>query len=315
VRKAFRDFARNEARDRSVVYERLAVSVAGSDVLIDLIASLPPGKRQPNLVLAAACWVCGPPNDPKAFLGVVAERWAEITAVVQDRTTQTNEPARCATLLPLLASLPQPLALVEVGASAGLCLLPDRYGYQYDGELLQASLATTLPIFPCETTGDVPLPSRLPDIVWRRGLDIDPVALDATDKIAWLEALVWPGEVDRLNRLREAISVARADPPIVVRGDLLTDLERVASEAPSGATLVVFHTAVLAYVRAQPERNKFVDQVSALGATWISNEEAAVFPQVTAQLDQEPPRNRFLLALDGKPVALTGPHGQSLEWL
>ncbi len=47
------------------------------------------------------------------------------------RSTQTSEPGRCATLLLLLARLPQPLALLEVGASAGLCLLPDRYGYDY----------------------------------------------------------------------------------------------------------------------------------------------------------------------------------------
>ncbi|MBV9417272.1 MAG: DUF2332 family protein [Solirubrobacterales bacterium] len=55
-----------------------------------------------------------------------------ITTVLA-RSTRTNEPARCATLLPLLATLPQPLALLEVGAAAGLCLLPDRWAYDYDG--------------------------------------------------------------------------------------------------------------------------------------------------------------------------------------
>ena len=42
------------------------------------------------------------------------------------RSTQTNEAGRCAALLPVLALLPQPLALLEVGTSAGLCLFPDR---------------------------------------------------------------------------------------------------------------------------------------------------------------------------------------------
>ena len=41
------------------------------------------------------------------------------------RRTQTNEPARCAVLLPALAQLPEPLALVDVGASAGLTMLFD----------------------------------------------------------------------------------------------------------------------------------------------------------------------------------------------
>jgi hypothetical protein len=45
------------------------------------------------------------------------------------QSTQTNEPGRCAALLPMLARLPEPLALLEVGASAGLCLLPDFYTY------------------------------------------------------------------------------------------------------------------------------------------------------------------------------------------
>ena len=49
------------------------------------------------------------------------------------RSTKTNEPRRCAGLLPVLAGIAGPLALLEVGASAGLCLYPDRYSYSYDG--------------------------------------------------------------------------------------------------------------------------------------------------------------------------------------
>jgi hypothetical protein len=51
--------------------------------------------------------------------------------VALSRRTQTNEPGRCATLLPALAALDGPLALIEVGASAGLCLHVDRYSYDY----------------------------------------------------------------------------------------------------------------------------------------------------------------------------------------
>ena len=67
---------------------------------------------------------------------MLAERRDEVEALMLARRTQTNEAARCALLLPLLAALPQPLALLEVGASAGLCLLPDRYGYDYAGHRL-----------------------------------------------------------------------------------------------------------------------------------------------------------------------------------
>ncbi len=59
-----------------------------------------------------------------------------------ERSTQTNEPARCATVLPVLAQLPQPLALLEVGAAAGLCLLPEYYAYDYGGVRIDRARST-----------------------------------------------------------------------------------------------------------------------------------------------------------------------------
>ena len=86
------------------------------------------------------------------------------------------------------------------------------------------------------------------------------------------------------------------------------------SEAPDDATLVVFHSAVLAYVMPLEARLSFVDTVQRSRATWISNEHAGVFPNIAARAPKPAPRNRFLLAIDGVPKAWTGPHGQSLHW-
>ena len=48
---------------------------------------------------------------------------------MKTRRTQTNEVGRCAAILP---ALPRGrLALLEVGASAGLCLLMDEFFYDY----------------------------------------------------------------------------------------------------------------------------------------------------------------------------------------
>ncbi len=125
--RAYREFARN-----SPLYAELGAGVADDRELLAWLDGLPPGKRQPNLVFAAYRLVAGTPSGWAEFETTLKDRRDEVEAVMLARRTQTNEAARCALMLPLLAALPQPLALLEVGASAGLCLLPDRYAYDYD---------------------------------------------------------------------------------------------------------------------------------------------------------------------------------------
>jgi hypothetical protein len=317
VRQLYTSFAANEAHDVSPLYEALAEALVRHDELVAFIASLPEAKRQPNLMFAAVRHVCGTPEGPEHFVQLVRQHEARIRSVMLAHHTQTNEPARCATLIPLLASLPPPLALLEVGAAAGLCLLPDRYGYDYGHQRLlpDAEGGLPIPVFPCQTNDPTRIPAVLPEVVWRLGIDLNPIDLTHTDDVAWLETLVWPGQEQRADRLRAAIAVAQADRPTVVQGNLLRDLPRYAAEAPKHATLVVFHTAVLAYLPALSDRDRFASMVQATGAVWISNEAPRVLPHIAAKLTNEAPRNRFLLALDGEPVALTGPHGQSIHWL
>src|SRR4051794_34357137 len=310
----YRRFAEREARGRSDLYAELALGVAGDPELLALLAALPRAKRQPNLLFSAVKLLHGAPADYAALRACVLEHRDEVLATVRARRTQTNEPARCATLLPLLARLPQPLALLEAGASAGLCLLIDRYGYDYGGHRVAPvqRVGPEPPVFACRASPGTPLPARGLDVAWRGGLDLEPVDVNDDDSVAWLEALVWPGEGERARLLHEALAVARADPPRVVAGDLRRDLPALAAEAPAGATLVVFHTAVLAYVADPAERRAFAGEVRALGATWVANEA----PDVLTDPGDEPwPRGRFLLTRNGGPVAWTDPHGTAIDWL
>jgi hypothetical protein len=308
----YRTFATAEAQGVSPHYERLAQDIAASADVLRFLMELPPPRRQPNLLLGAATLIAGRPPDIALLTDMIARRPDALRATMLRRTTQTNEPARCAVLLPLLAALPQPLALIEVGASAGLCLLPDRYGYDW-GHARLAPSDPDAPVFSCAVTGPVPLPAALPRVVWRAGLDLNPLDVASDEDTAWLEALIWPEQDDRRRNLKAALAVARREPPRVVRGDLLRDLEPLIAEAPADATLVVFHTAVLAYVSAIEARAHFVDTVRRSRAVWISNEVPSIFPSIAARRPTPVPRG-FLLAVDGEPKAWTGPHGQSLDW-
>jgi len=276
---------------------------------------LPP-KRQPNLLLAAARHVAGVARDWPTFRETVLARWTEIRAVMLNRSTQTNEPGRCAALLPVFACLPQPLALIEVGASAGLCLLPDRYAYAYGQHIVRPDDdGGGVPVFPCQACAGTPLPRTMPRIVWRAGLDLNPLDVTNTEQMGWLETLVWPEQIDRAARLRAAIRIARAYPPRLVRGDLRDNVAALAAEAPQDATLIVFHTAVLGYVSNKSERSAFAESVLSMCDYWISNEAPLVLADIAARGSAPVPPGGFVLAINGEPVAFTDPHGAALQWL
>jgi hypothetical protein len=309
-------FAEDEVRDRSPLYAQLSRGVASDPEVIGLLLTLPREKRQPNLFLSAARHLFGTPTGWDQFRSGILEIKDALRAAMLARSTQTNEPGRCAALLPILARLPEPLALLEVGASAGLCLLPDFYAYDYGGAILgPEAQRLTPPIFPCAVNTATPVPARLPRVVWRAGLDLKPVDLSDPGEVAWLEALVWPEQTDRLARLRASIKIAAEQKPRLIKGDLRTDIAALAREAPKDATLVIFHTAVLPYVSSAAEREEFALSVRLLCDFWIANETPRVLPDIAGRTGWEGPKGSFLLSVNGVPVAWTDPHGASVGWI
>ena len=300
-------FGTREARGISPAYERLSLAVAGSPPVLALLEALPQPSRQPNLLFGVVRLLGGPVDDPAEFLSYVIAHWPAIEPQIRSRVTQTNECGRCAVMLPVLAALPQPLALLEVGASAGLCLYPDRYSYRYGCD----ELGVGEPVLSCEATG-VALPASLPEVVWRAGLDLNPLDVTDPEDVAWLDALIWPEHEHRRSRLRAAAKIAAADPPLLVRGDLVADLPALAAQAPAGATLVIFHSSVL-YLVPEPPRQQFVEVVRGLPGPWLANEGPGVltYPDLPS-----PPTDAAMnvLALDGRPLAWAGGHGQSAHW-
>lgn len=308
----YRRFARLEARGRSALYEQISASVAEDTETLAFLAALPPAKRQPNLLLAAVRSLAGIQDSYRGFRTVLLDRRQEVAAVMRRRSTQTNEPARCAVLLPALARLPQPLALIEVGASAGLTLLPDEYGYDYAGQRIERATPDA-PVLACQPRGPVPVPAAVPEVAWRAGIDLNPLDVTDPDDVAWLGSLVWPGEAGRQERLAAALAVARRNRPQVIAGDLVEELPGLAGQAPAGATLVVYHTSVLSYVDPA-RRAAFARLVAELGATWLSSESRRVLPWLPDRWTA-PDDGAHLLVQDGRTVLGLGDgHGAWLEW-
>lgn len=310
-------WAEFEARGSSAQYESWARAIAADGEACHMIDELPIGKRQPNLVFAAARHHSAP-DEAVELLPWLRDNWPAVRTTVLERATQTNEPARCATLLMALDRISGPIALLEVGASAGLCLIPDFYRYRFhtsDGvHTLEPLDSLDSPTIECALSSAAP-PTSLPDIVWRRGLDLNPISLDDEEQRAWLETLIWPEHLGRRERLRAAMDVALRARPRVDEGDLLTRLADTAHEAPSDATLVITHSAVLAYLNDQ-QRAEAQRVMRATGARIVSLEGVDVVPDITAAL---PPgfrtERRFVLALDGEPLGLAAPHGVTFEGL
>jgi hypothetical protein len=228
-----------------------------------------------------------------------------------EQDVQTNEVQRSWGLLPAFLSIGdgRPFDLLELGPSAGLNLLWDRYAYVYaTGRWGGAS--------PLELTGDdrMPPPAELlrrrVAVARRRGIDLNPVDVTTDHGARLLQAFVWADQTKRLERLRRAIDVVRSDPPELMRGDYVDDLPGLLRDRVDGAQLVVFQTASTMYLdRTSLERLR-----SAL------HDAAREEPLVFVTTGRAPDDDGFALEVERYPdgrstrVAVFDFHGEWLDW-
>jgi hypothetical protein len=316
TREWYRWFADVEAAGSSPIYERTSHAVADDAQLIERLRTLPSAKRQPNLLFASCRYLAAPFGEPAETLEFVHRRWSDVSALMMERSTQTNEPARTGTFAPLLAQLDAPLALIEVGPSAGLCLYPDRYRIRFDDAppIGPPDSRVTIDV---ETYGGVPIPHHDLDVGWRAGIDLNPLDVRDPEDLAWLSACIWPEHTHRQERLAAAAAIVAADPPDLVRGDLVAGIDELLAGVPPDLTPVVFHSAVLGYLTREA-RAAFAGRMRAHpNAVWISNEGPGVMEGLT--LDLAPPDRGniayFIVGLGGEQgVAISSPHGAWLKW-
>ncbi|HWP65341.1 MAG TPA: DUF2332 family protein, partial [Candidatus Limnocylindria bacterium] len=147
-----RVWADSELRGYCPLYDAIARALADDTALLERLVDVAPREKiVPVLLFAAvkslvdvepasplARIYAGEPGDPwPPFRAVLETRFDEIAHLLRTRRTQTNEVGRASALLPALGVIARragrPLALIEIGPSAGLNLLLDRFAYDYGG--------------------------------------------------------------------------------------------------------------------------------------------------------------------------------------
>ncbi len=237
---SFEQFASHVSQQACPLYARLSGAVAADPELLALASHARRGQPVPNLFFAAIHFLLlkGVQHPLSAFYpsvsGVIErnadpyptfrsfclEHREEIRLLLATRLVQTNEVGRCACLLPAFALIVprtqgQPLSLVEIGSSAGLNLLWDRYSYDY---------------------------GVLPEVTWRLGIDLHPLSVSDPEAKLWLQALIWPENAQRAERLQQALHLTEQEPPSIMAGDALALLPSVLASVPQETTLCVFHS-------------------------------------------------------------------------
>jgi hypothetical protein len=306
-------FAAEEAPGRSALYAEWAAGVAADPSAAGILSRIPATHRQPPLVFAVTRLLGAPEAAYPQWSAWLMVNADDVVAEASRRRLQTNEPQRCAALLPALSAIAGPIALLEIGASAGLCLYPERYSYRYaGGPDLDPADGESPVVLTCELRGAPPL--RLPEVVWRAGIDLSPLdAADADDR-RFLTTLVWPGEQGRAARIEAALRIVAADPPTMIKGDASDPsvLAAAAELAPQDATLVVTTPGVLPHI-ARAGRERLIAALCELDAAWISIDPPGLHDAWRPPVDPATWRG-FVLGLNGVPLADVDPLGAFVEW-
>ncbi len=256
-----------------------------------------------------------------ALMVALAEQYDTLLTPWLDGPPQTNEAGRSASIMAGLLWLSQRLGpqrpvkfeLNEIGASAGINTMMERYFYDLGG-VEAGPVDAPMKLAP-EWRGPPP-PAGDVKIVAIRGADVAPV--DLTDPAAALriKAYVWPDATERLARIDAAVAFARKARPDLVRmdaGDFVR--ERLAAPQAEGVTRAIYHSIVWQYLPA-PTRASIADTIERAG-------QGATAGKPLAWIKLETNRETFKheLAVRFWPggerwitLSEAHPHGAWIEW-
>lgn len=329
--RRFEQFAEEARNLASPLYEHVSRQIAQDEPLLR-IASKVRRPPEPNMLFAAVHYLLldipwhplaefygslrespRPASEAYAdFREFVLSSQSSLIPILKTRITQTNEVRRCSYLLPAFSEVynsagRRPLALIDVGCSAGLHLLWDRYAYDYGS--VRVGRADAPVVVRCELLGSIhpPVPVTFPECAYRLGIDLNPVDLTDPVERRWFEALIWPDHRDRRVLGASATREWLSAPPPVVKGDAVAVLPDQLREVPADTTLIVYHCHAMCQASAE-EVEAFGGILAAFSAVrpvnWLICEGTEVELRI---LRDGVITQRHLAHKDG--------HGRWLEWL
>ena len=337
----WRWFADEQFRGYSPLYERIAEVVAGDRELLGILRQAPPAAHLPPAPLGAVRYLLlagldhplgevyagRSAADPGPLFADVCRRERDaLLELLETRRVQTNDCGRSALIGPALTwvaeRIPGPLCLVDVGTSAGINLLCDRFRLSYGPHGATGPPDSTVHVT-CEVSGGrPPVADRLPALVDRVGIDLAPLDLTDPADARWLLACVWP-DTGRSERVEASIHLARRHPPRIVAGRANEALPAVLAALPANAAVVVTTTWAFGYF-PDHERTEFAALLASAShdrpIAWVSAEMAGTVEALAGAAAGAGGRDVLgAVRFDGGRVraeflAYVHPHGHTIDW-
>ncbi len=327
------NFAKLECSGSSALYEHLSYKISEDEDLLEICSHTQEGQPVPNLFLGAVHYLLlkgkGHPlrtyypsitDDPEApeeafihFKDFCLAHRNEILPILQNRMVQTNEVRRCAYLYPIFSyiynKVQKPLSLIEIGSSAGLQLLWDKYQYSYGTDEVYGDLESPVHITSEIRSAHKPtFRKESPPVASKIGLDLHISDLSDEDDYLWLKSLIWPEHQERLELFEKAAQRFNEEPAKLIEGDGVRLLPKIVETLPGDTPICIFHTHVANQI---PEtlKHELTATINTLGQT------RDVFHLYNNMWDRELHLDYYL---DGKEytytIGKTDGHGRWFEW-
>lgn len=261
-----------------------------------------------------------------AFRDFVHVYGEELRSLLPNARLQTNEVTRCANLLPVFELVSrrgghQPLALIEIGASAGFNLYWDHYTYLYhrgDHTAYTIGEASSPVQIHCALQGEhmPPFPTTMPIVASRIGLDLMPLDCLNPQDIRKLQACIWPEETWRYQLLDATLTVVQQNPPRLLAGDASDLLPDLLTAIPAEHTICLYHSFALLH-NPPAIRDRIFDLLAAYSRTHT-------LYRISLEWDHfnrwPTPHLELFTYQGGKQtqqewLANCSVHGETLEWL